>query len=68
MRREERHRSPAGSIVPGRLVRTCGTDEGVLEHGKLPDPAGQATDDLARRIADLEQQARALREERMRAR
>ena len=54
--------------VPGRVVRTRGADEGVLEHGRLPDPEGQAIDDLARRIADLEQQVRTLSEERMRAR
>jgi hypothetical protein len=26
----------------------------VLEHGRLPDPEGQAIDDLARRVAELE--------------
>jgi hypothetical protein len=28
---------------------------GLLEHGHLPDPEGQAIDDLARRVADLEE-------------
>jgi serine O-acetyltransferase len=39
--------------IPGRVVRTRG-ENGVLEHGRLPDPEGQAIDDLARRVADLE--------------
>jgi len=39
--------------VPGRVVRTRGAD-GVLEHGKLPDPEGQALDDLKHRVAELE--------------
>ena len=50
--------------VPGRVVRTRGVevdeDAEVLEHGKLPDPEGQAIDDLARRVAELEAQVRAL--------
>jgi serine O-acetyltransferase len=39
--------------VPGRVVRTRGAD-GFLEHGKLPDPEGQALDDLKHRVAELE--------------
>jgi serine O-acetyltransferase len=39
--------------IPGRVVRTRG-ESGVLEHGTLPDPEGQAIDDLARRVAELE--------------
>jgi len=40
--------------VPGRVVRV--RDEGgPLEHGHLPDPEGQAIDDLARRVAELEE-------------
>ena len=39
--------------IPGRVVRTRG-ETGVLEHGTLPDPEGQAIDDLARRVAELE--------------
>jgi serine O-acetyltransferase len=39
--------------VPGRVVRMRG-ENGVLEHGKLPDPQGQALDDLASRVAELE--------------
>jgi len=32
----------------------------VLEHGRLPDPEGQAIDDLARRVAELESTLRHL--------
>jgi serine O-acetyltransferase len=39
--------------VPGHVVRTRNGD-GVLEHGKLPDPEGQAVEDLTQRVADLE--------------
>jgi serine O-acetyltransferase len=50
--------------VPGRVVRTRGVevdeDAEVLEHGKLPDPEGQAIDELARRVAELEARVRAL--------
>jgi serine O-acetyltransferase len=45
--------------IPGRVVRTRG-ENGVLEHGKLPDPEGQAIDDLARRVAELESTLRQL--------
>lgn len=45
--------------IPGRVVRTRG-DNCVLEHGKLPDPEGQAIDDLARRVEELEAQVRQL--------
>jgi serine O-acetyltransferase len=39
--------------IPGRVVRSRG-ENGVLEHGKLPDPEGQAIDDLSRRVSELE--------------
>ncbi|MBI3470669.1 MAG: serine O-acetyltransferase [Candidatus Solibacter usitatus] len=39
--------------VPGRVVRTR-AESGVLEHGKLPDPEGQAMEDLTRRVQELE--------------
>jgi serine O-acetyltransferase len=39
--------------VPGHVVRTR-NGEGVLEHGKLPDPEGQALEDLTHRVAELE--------------
>jgi serine O-acetyltransferase len=44
--------------VPGRVVRI--RPEGTLEHGRLPDPEGQAIDDLARRVAELEDMVRQL--------
>ncbi len=58
--------------IPGRVVgargmgaETAGTEDAdVLEHGKLPDPEGQALEDLAKRVAQLEEQIRALSEER----
>jgi serine O-acetyltransferase len=49
--------------IPGRIVRSRG-ENGVLEHGKLPDPEGQAIDDLARRVDELEQMVRHLAAER----
>jgi serine O-acetyltransferase len=56
------HSVPDNSTVvgiPGRVVRTR-TEDGVLEHGRLPDPEGQAIDDLARRVAELESTLRQL--------
>jgi len=50
--------------VPGRVVRTRG-ENGVLEHGKLPDPEGQALDDLAQRVSELEAAVRQLARERL---
>ena len=40
--------------IPGRVVRVR-PEGGPLEHGRLPDPEGQAMDDLARRVAELEE-------------
>jgi hypothetical protein len=37
---------------------------GPLEHGRLPDPEGQAIDDLARRVAELEETVQRLAAER----
>jgi serine O-acetyltransferase len=45
--------------IPGRVVRSRG-ENGVLEHGKLPDPEGQAIDDLSRRVSELEGMLRQL--------
>jgi len=45
--------------VPGRVVG--GADEDPLQHGHLPDPQGQAVEDLARRVAELEAQLKARR-------
>jgi serine O-acetyltransferase len=39
--------------VPGRVVRMRSVD-GVLEHGRLPDPEGQELEDLKHRVAELE--------------
>lgn len=50
--------------VPGHVVRTR-NESGDLEHGKLPDPEGQAIDDLKRRVGELEEQLRLLIGERM---
>jgi len=47
--------------VPGRVVRMGGVErDEELEHSKLPDPEGQAIEDLARRIEELETRVRAL--------
>jgi len=45
--------------IPGRVVRTRGNN-GVLEHGSLPDPEGQAIEDLAQRVSELETMVRQL--------
>jgi serine O-acetyltransferase len=39
--------------VPGRVVRMRSVD-GMLEHGKLPDPEGQELEELKHRVAELE--------------
>ncbi len=51
--------------IPGRIVRSR-TDNEVLEHGKLPDPEGQAIDDLAHRVDELEQLVKQVLSERTR--
>lgn len=48
--------------IPGKVVRTRGDNE-QLEHGRLPDPEGQAIEDLSRRIEQLEKQLAELRSE-----
>jgi serine O-acetyltransferase len=50
--------------VPGHIVRAR-NENGDLEHGKLPDPEGQAIEDLARRVQELEAQLHALLSERL---
>jgi serine O-acetyltransferase len=52
--------------IPGRSVRTRG-GAGVLEHGTLPDPEGQALEDLAQRVSELEALVRQLAGERQEA-
>jgi len=46
--------------IPGRVVRTKREAAGLLEHGNLPDPEGQAIDELKQRVAELEAQLRLL--------
>ena len=50
--------------IPGHVVRAR-TQGGDLDHGKLPDPEGQAIEDLATRVRELEAQLHALLEERV---
>jgi len=45
--------------VPGRVVRYAEEFE-PLSHGDLPDPEGQAMDELSKRIAELEAAVKAL--------
>ena len=40
--------------VPGRVVGEGGYELDPLEHGRLPDPEGQAIDDLKQRVDQLE--------------
>jgi serine O-acetyltransferase len=46
--------------VPGRIVGEADAALDPLEHGKLPDPEGQAIDELSRRVAELEAMIQAL--------
>ena len=52
------HSVPDNSTVvgiPGRIVSAKNANVvAALEHGKLPDPEGQAMDDLSKRIVELE--------------
>jgi serine O-acetyltransferase len=54
--------------IPGRIVRQGGTafiesDDDILQHGRLPDPVGQSLEDINRKLAEMEQEIRQLREE-----
>lgn len=51
--------------IPGRIVRIRSERGEELEHGKLPDPEGQAIEDLNRRIGELESLVRSLVEDRV---
>lgn len=54
---------PAGSTVvgiPGKVVRRRAESDDDLEHGKLPDPEGQAIVELRDRVEKLEQLVREL--------
>jgi serine O-acetyltransferase len=50
--------------IHGRVVRSRG-ENGVLEHGKLPDPEGQAIEELSQRVSELEEMVRSLAAERL---
>jgi serine O-acetyltransferase len=54
--------------IPGRVVRTRMENEEQLAHGSLPDPEGQAIEDLNRRIGQLEQLVHDLKDEKLSAR
>ncbi|MBL8220531.1 MAG: serine O-acetyltransferase, partial [Bryobacterales bacterium] len=49
--------------IPGKIVRSKSEPIEVLEHGKLPDPEGQAIEDLKARIEHLETQLRIHRDD-----
>jgi serine O-acetyltransferase len=52
--------------VPGRVAGDGGeTKFGPLEHGSLPDPEGQAIDELSRRVEQLESMVQALLDEKV---
>ena len=51
--------------VPGRVVGDEHMDTDALEHGKLPDPEGQAIDELSRRVEQLEAMVQALLDEKI---
>jgi serine O-acetyltransferase len=51
--------------VPGRVVGDASMDIDSLEHGKLPDPEGQAIDELSRRVEQLESMVQALLDEKV---
>jgi serine O-acetyltransferase len=54
--------------IPGRVVRTRIENEGQLAHGSLPDPEGQAIEDLNRRIDQLEHLVNELKDEKLSSR
>lgn len=62
------HPVPENSTVvgiPGRIVRARNEHIDILEHGKLPDPEGQAIDDLKARIEQLESLVKSISEEKL---
>src|SRR4051794_11392097 len=54
--------------IPGRVVRMRTESCDQLEHGKLPDPEGQALDELRGRVDELERMLREIAEERLSSR
>jgi serine O-acetyltransferase len=53
--------------VPGKVVRSRAEQNDVLEHGRLPDPQGQAVEDLTQRVNELENLIRTLIEDKVAA-
>ena len=51
--------------VPGRVVGEADSALDPLEHGKLPDPEGQAIEELSQRVAELESMVQALLDEKV---
>jgi len=52
--------------VPGRIVADDWTvQQDPLSHGTLPDPQGQAVEDLTRRVAELEATIKAISKEKL---
>lgn len=54
--------------IPGRVVRMRPESSEQLEHGQLPDPEGQALDDLRTRVDELERTLREIAEEKLSSR
>jgi serine O-acetyltransferase len=54
--------------IPGRIVKMRSESCDQLEHGKLPDPEGQALDELRSRVDSLEQMLREIAEEKLSSR
>jgi serine O-acetyltransferase len=54
--------------IPGRVVRMRSESSEQLEHGQLPDPEGQALDDLRARVDDLERMLKEFAEEKLSSR
>src|SRR5579863_686601 len=52
--------------IPGRVVGDDDSPMEPLEHGNLPDPEGQAIDELSNRVAQLEAMVRSLIDEKVR--
>jgi serine O-acetyltransferase len=51
--------------IPGRVVRMRSESSEQLEHGQLPDPEGQALDDLRARVDELERTLKEFAEEKL---
>lgn len=54
--------------IPGRVVRSRTEKVEELEHGKLPDPEGQAMEELTRRVEQLEAMVKTLVDEKLSSR